>query len=622
MNDLLAIQGVLGGSKRYAIVQGDCLEVMRQIPSDSLDSIVDDPPSSIGFMGCEWDTDKGSPFKWVRWMTRINREAYRALKPGGYIVVWSLPRTSDLTGMALRLAGFQLVDSIDHVFGQGFPKSKDASKAIDEYFFKLWAKREIWPDALMKRARQLWGEKYKDRAKQRTRLMRRLTRQLYLRAGLAREIVGTYQVSGNAATPIADKGGTYGVGVANTEGEILYRTRGATAEARRFDGYQTALKPAKETWWIARKPFGSSKVGNKTKKHSLAEQLLATGTGAMNVDACRVSTNWDEPDRPESWKRSGHTANAEADKIAAPPGQGIQLHEGGRWTANFIGTHAPECRCLGYRDTRGPSINRFTDGAHPFGDAKGEAFETIEGVPEAQLVYECAPWCPIRVLDEQSGQSASTVVTPSDESREFGITDFHLNGGSTEPRGYRDNGGASRFFNTFEWQLELDNPFIYLAKPSTLERELGCEKLPKKSAGKMTGDREENSAALDCPRTGAGRGGGRHNWHPTLKSIALMTFLIKLVTPVGGVTLSRFLGSGTDVCAGVLAGYRCIGIERDPDFVTIAKARAAYWVKRGKPQLPRPKRLHVDESQTSIFDRIASVSTDAPADPLSIAATG
>lgn len=605
MNDLLAIQGVIGGRRQYAIAQGDCIEVMKLIPNDTFDSVVDDPPSSIGFMGCEWDKDKGGPFRWVRWMARVNRETFRVLKPGGYCVVWSLPRTSDLTGMALRLAGFDIVDSIDHVFGSGFPKSKDASKAIDWHFFNVWCKREGWPKQLIDKARRAWKAKYK--AKRRARLMRHLIGVLTIRAGLMREVVGTYQVSGNAATPIADKGGTYGVGVENTEGETLYRTRGATPEARKFEGYQTALKPAKETWWIARKPFGSSKDGNKTKKHSLADQLLATGTGAMNIDACRVATSWDEPDRPDSWKRSGHTANAEAEKIAAPPGAGIFLHPGGRWPANFIATHDAGCKCIGYRKHEGVTINRFKDGAHFFGGAAGEDFEVIVDMPQDVLVYECVPGCPVKLLDEQSGKTSSSIVQPNDDKREEGATNFQLNGGSKEPRGYSDSGGASRYFNTFEWHPDLDNPFIYLPKPSTFERELGCEHLPKRSAAEMTGDREEGSAALDCPRTGAGRSsGGRHNWHPTLKSIGLMTFLIKLVTPTGGLTLSRFAGSGTDVCAAVLAGYRSIAIERDPDFVLIAKARAAYWAKRGRPQVTRPKLLKVDERQLSIYERITA----------------
>lgn len=79
------------------------------------------------------------------------------------------------------------------------------------------------------------------------------------------------------------------------------------------------------------------------QESSVAQQLLSTGTGAINIDASRVFTDWNEPDRPDSWKASGHSAKPDAEKIAAPPGTGIVCHPKGRWPTNLLLLHDVEC---------------------------------------------------------------------------------------------------------------------------------------------------------------------------------------------------------------------------------------------------------------------------------------
>lgn len=121
-------------------------------------------------------------------------------------------------------------------------------------------------------------------------------------------------------------------------------------------------------------------------------------------------------------------------------------------------------------------------------------------------------------------------------------------------------GGASRFF--------------YVAKPTPAERDLGCDALPTKTGGEAT-DREDGSAGVQNPRAGAGRGGGRRNYHPTVKPITLMRYLVRLVTPLNGTVLDPFAGSGTTGIAARLEGRGFVGIEREAEYVTIAKARIA-----------------------------------------------
>jgi DNA modification methylase len=110
---------------RVALHVGDCLDVLRQMPDACVDSVVTDPPAAIGFMGKSWDGDRGGRDRWIAWLAERMQEACRVLKPGGHALVWSLPRTSGWTQMALEDAGFEVRDCIVHIFGSGFAKGRD-----------------------------------------------------------------------------------------------------------------------------------------------------------------------------------------------------------------------------------------------------------------------------------------------------------------------------------------------------------------------------------------------------------------------------------------------------------------------------------------------------------------
>jgi hypothetical protein len=114
----------------YEIYLGDCAQVMRSWPENSVDALVTDPPSGIGFMGRDWDSDKGGWQQWVDWLASVMREALRILKPGGHGLVWALPRTSHWTGSALQASGFEIRDRFTHLFGTGFPKSTNFAAGI------------------------------------------------------------------------------------------------------------------------------------------------------------------------------------------------------------------------------------------------------------------------------------------------------------------------------------------------------------------------------------------------------------------------------------------------------------------------------------------------------------
>jgi len=228
---------------------GDCLEIMRDIPDGSIDAIVTDPPYGLsdhrtsdvfsclsswlagqeyrpnkkGFMGRTWDSWVPGPEVW--------REVFRVLKPGGHVVAFAGSRTHDLMSMALRLAGFECRDTVLWVYGSGFPKSLDVSKAIDKA------------------------------------------------AGAEREVVGIDPNSANRKS----KSGTAAYGDYADESERLI-TAPATDAARQWSGWGTALKPAFEPALLFRKPL----VG------TVAENVLAHGAGALNIDGCRVEDGGEE----------------------------------------------------------------------------------------------------------------------------------------------------------------------------------------------------------------------------------------------------------------------------------------------------------------------------------------
>jgi DNA modification methylase len=395
---------------RHSVEHANALEFLRGLPPDSIDALVTDPPSGIEFMGNDWDSDKGGRDEWIAWLAEIMREALRVLKPGAHGFVWAIPKTSHRTGMALDLAGFEIRDTLHHLYGTGMPHALNVSKAIDKK----------------------------------------------LGTSANRVDIHSYVAGGNAGTSTKEKGGTYGVRAKNSPPVKLTVQTGGCDESRKWDGWHSELKPAVEHWILVRKPF----------KGTIAENVLKHGVGALNIDGCRVVTDW--ASRPASWHRSGHSAKPGAEKIAAPPGIGIQCHPQGRFPANLALSHAHEC------DNE-----------------------------------QCAENCPIAQLESDA-----------------------------------------QFFNCF----------LYQKKPSSKEKDAG-----------VTGE----------------------NRHPTVKPIALMQHLVRMVTPVDGVVLDPFVGSGTTAVAAVLEGRRFIGCELHDDderpYVSTARARVAHALLESKhiqQQLP------------------------------------
>lgn len=165
-------------------------------------------------------------------------------------------------------------------------------------------------------------------------------------------------------------------------------------------------------------------------------------------------------------------------------------------------------------------------------------------------------------LDEQSGVASPKPQRIGRKGGHTGAMAFGSGGDAIGTWPADPGGGASRFF--------------YVAKASARERERGCEALPKRTAGELTGGREEGSDGLNSPRAGAGRASaGRANHHPTVKPIALMRWLVRLIAPPGAIVLDPFCGSGSTGCAAVAEGREFLGVELTPEYLPIALARIA-----------------------------------------------
>ena len=379
------------------LYHGDCLEELKKIPDNSVDSIVTDPPYGLsntkpaqvadvlrswisgdtnvvpakrgGFMGKDWDSFVPPPAVW--------EECYRVLKPGGHMAVFAGTRTQDLMGLSIRLAGFEIREQLNWIYGTGFPKSMDVSKAIDKA------------------------------------------------AGAEREVL-----SERPAYGIGGKGILNG----HSEGATAKVTAPATDEAKKWEGWGTALKPATEPIVLARKPL----------EGTVANNVLAYGTGGLNIDASRVGTDI----RPKG------------------ASTGEVVSENGSMS--------------------GPNTGRKVVG-------------TVTGRFPSNVL-----------LDEHAAEAV-------DEQK-----------------------GTSSFFSVFKYQ----------------------SKAPKKERPVI--EKEDGTKVQ----------------HPTVKPVALMEWLVTLVTPPNGVVLDPFAGSGTTLQAALNEGFDPIGVEQDVDYIQLINKRLDTTIER------------------------------------------
>jgi site-specific DNA-methyltransferase (adenine-specific) len=449
---------------------GDCIEILKTLPDNSVDSIVTDPPYGIGFMNKEWDSPQkhkeliereikrsqerfeegkspakggfskgvqpGLPIggakegRWFQeWCEQWAVECFRVLKPGGHLLSFSSPRTYHRMATAFEDSGFQIRDQIMWVFGSGFPKSHNIGKAIDKI------------------------------------------------QGNEREVVGQVERKDftnydGSMMDVDNRGKHISIEIPITKGQSDY------------EGWGTALKPAHEPICMARKPL--------TEK-SIAENVLKWGTGGINIDDCRIEFE-DTPNAATNPK-----FRKENNYKMPEPGQ----------------------------ESNG--VVKFTSSKNEY-DSSGRFPANIMFDEEAG-----------DLLDQQSDKASRFFYCPkvSKKERNMGM-DVQVGVFHQRPR--REDGTIIyKETHPDEWKEAMD-------------------KLPRK-------DKTSKAAAEEKLQ------GEKGNVHPTVKPIKLMEYLIKLVTPKGGVVLEPFMGSGSTGIAAKNLGFSFIGIEKEQEYFDIAQKR-------------------------------------------------
>lgn len=308
-------------------------------------------------------------------------------------------------------------------------------------------------------------------------------------------------------------------------------TKATSTEAQKYDGFGTALKPAHEPICLARKPL----IG------TLAENYLAHGTGGINIDGCRV--------QGESYVINRYTDGAK-------PFGGGSGHP-------HVSIRAGELSAERTYADRGDT--NFSAMPGPRGGA-------IEGRWPANVVHDGSPEV-MAVFPRAPGQQGK--VSGSEPSSQTSVVYGELQRVASCEQLSDQGGSAARYFNSFPYSEEDAQSFFYNPKAGRKEREAGLESMPARTGAEAV-KRKEGTAGLNNPRAGAGRRLREvRNHHPTVKPIALMRWLCRLITPPGGTVLDPFMGSGSTGIAAVEEKFGFIGIDNDAEYVNIARHRIA-----------------------------------------------
>ncbi|MER6109313.1 site-specific DNA-methyltransferase [Streptomyces hirsutus] len=489
----------------------EALAHLRLLPDASVDAIVTDPPYELGFMGKSWDASG------IAYSVELWAECLRVLKPGGHLAAFGATRTYHRMACAVEDAGFEIRDSLHWMYGTGFPKGQDVGKLIDRRrddhparhrftaaFAALrdaagWTNPQI--DALFgfNGMAGHWTTQSKTALVPTIEQWQRLKTEMGFEAPAALEDL-VHELNGRKNTPgeawndrevigkVQRIRGGSGV-FPQLESDTFDVTAPATAEAARWDGWNTALKPGHEPIVLARKPLAGTVAAN----------VLEHGTGALNIDSCRIEAA-DKAVRPAAGYVRGETSSYAQDAYTRTQFNttGVDPAPGKRWPANVLLSHAWAV------DADGWIVDGCADG--------------------------CTEGCPVAELDGQSGRLTSGANPRRRSADKFRDAYGEFKGQTVcKPARGADSGGASRFYPVFRYQ----------AKAPASER-------PRLPDGTV---------------------------HPTVKPLALMRWLVRLLTPPGGLVLDLFAGTGTTLEAARLEGFPSMGVEEKAEYAELCRLR-------------------------------------------------
>ena len=361
-----------------------------------------------------------------------------------------------------------------------------------------------------------------------------------------------------------------------------------------FAGYGTALKPTVEFCLFFRKP----------RLTTYAATALEHGSGALNIDECRISHNEPEKHTVRTAQRTGIALQMNTGSSAAwQEGTLASPSQAGRWPANLLLSHSPGCVRRGKRRVKSdspavpqPKFDSPTGIVYGFKSGEGRNGEMSAGYADADGLetvadFLCEPDCPVRLLGEQSGVSKDGTAVGRNKKigvpTKYDASSYMFGGGQGRDITYGKSGTAARFFKNFDPPLRfcplsdaVPTRWKYSSKASRTERDAGLEGFKAEYRGTM-GEFKEN------PGRTVPKGGGTpsRNSHPCLKPLAVTRYLATLLRPPeayldDATILVPFCGSGSEMIGALLAGWRnVVGIELDAEYVAIAEARLTWWAK-------------------------------------------
>ena len=478
---------------------GDCVEVCKRLAKEGVrvHSVVTDPPYEIGFMGRSWDS-AGVAFDPDTWAA-----IGEVLLPGGHLLAFTSPRTYHRIAVAIEDAGFEIRDQIQWLYGTGFPKNHNISKAIDRQ-----SVRDLKGDMVFGRD---WDRIYAvtnriRQARDDSDISNREIDERFGKTGMAghwtaaetnsqpaipqwdqwlilKELlqIGEDEDLDNEVWVLNGRKGKPGEGWTEREvlgekvtadalawyaeeerqAKIVEITEANTQIAEQWDGWGTALKPANEPIVVARKPISEKTVAQNVVKH---------GTGAVNIDGCRVGSEGatTRSEQTDTKTVGGWTTGHEVVELDA-----------GRYPPNVILSHTAECKLLGSRIVETPALRDYTGlDAYPaeLGEKHSDAGDLrTEGQKEsghAQVEdWECHPQCAVARINAQSGTSRARPDSRNTANLSAEKSPIYGKGWKRSPSALDDEGGGARFFPNFEAEeilpelLGENAPIIVARKP-------------------------------------------------------------------------------------------------------------------------------------------------------------
>ncbi|UOK17941.1 site-specific DNA-methyltransferase [Escherichia phage BUCT618] len=604
------------------LIHGDCLEVLKGMPDNSVDSIVTDPPYGLSFMGKKWDYEVPDQAIW--------EECLRVLKPGGHLLAFAGTRTQHRMAVRIEDAGFEIRDMIAWVYGSGFPKSANVSKQIDQQERNRWVKiikaidktnlsemAELWINSRNANAAGLSFQRNQTEAGLNTQKNGFAHGSVLLQVSHKNcdALAVIAELNSTEAHPTSE--GNCSSAQSNAESTITASKSHATTAEKSPENREATLcmvdfSALHSAWgWQGESRADKLKAVEALKiwlgrKPSSRREATSALCAALTDDLKRITLSQSKTFLSYDTTRQMACASAISATITESTAASLISFTAGTLKSKAIDKAAgAEREVVGsYEVTR---------------DMSGGSWAELHGKPNSAKMHNItAPATDAAKQWQGWGTALKPALEPITVARkpfkgtvaanvmEWGTGALNIDGCRvvgdvwTRRTPYKDNikGGqlhAAKSESTYACGPQSCNELGRW--PANLIHDGSHEVMSEFPANVVANggsgvfnqhawmryetpqniNRSKGSAArfFYCAKASK-KDRGEGNNHPTVKPTDLMAYLCRLVTPPGGVVLDPFMGSGSTGKAAVREGFRFIGIEMDAEYLAIAEARIAH----------------------------------------------